>query len=160
FSYLTTDGSPASRETWSAISYSDVIDALTETQHRSPNLPASARIVIDHYVDLIRRNIVPDQTLIDQCRRLYSLHKDALDLIIEHGQVNSFVSAANAFFDKHTELEKFQIRPSQAAFLPKSLLEKVPPLEGTNWWGQARPVSLLFNLYEGRIGIVLEVGPF
>src|SRR5262249_9469278 len=56
--------------------------------------------------------------------------------------------------------EKFQIRPSQAAFLPKSLLEKVPPLEGTNWWGQARPLSLWFNFYEGRIGIVLEVGPF
>jgi hypothetical protein len=134
FGYLTTDGSTPSRETWSAIGYSDVIEALTETIQRSSDLTAPARMILDHYVDLIRRNIVPDQALIDQCRRLYSLHKDALDLIIEYGQVNSFVSAANAFLDKHTELEKFQIRPSQAAFLPKLLLECVPPLDGTNWW--------------------------
>jgi PD-(D/E)XK nuclease superfamily len=160
FSYLTADGSPASRETWSAISYSDVIEALTETLQRSSNLTAPARMVVDHYVDLIRRNIVPDQALIDQCRRLYLLHKDALDLIIEYGQVNSFVSAANSFLDKHPELEKFQIRPSQAAFLPRSFLERVPPIEGTNWWGQARPLALWFNFYDGRIGIILEVGPF
>ena len=102
---------------------------------------------------------MPDQALIDQCRRLYLLHKDALDLIIEYGQVNSFVSAANAFFDKHPEVEKFQIRPSQAAFLPRSFLERVPPIEGTNWWGQSRPMVLWFNFYDGRIGIVLEIGP-
>jgi hypothetical protein len=159
FSYLTPDGSPASRDTWSAISYSDVIEALTETVDRSSELTAPARMAIGHYVDLIRRNIVPDQALIDQCRRLYSLHKDALDLIIEYGQVNSFVAAANSFFDKHPELEKFQIRPSQAAFLSKSFLERIPPIQGTNWWGQSRPLALFFNLCNGRFGILLEFGP-
>ncbi|WOH82126.1 PD-(D/E)XK nuclease family protein [Bradyrhizobium sp. BEA-2-5] len=160
FCYLTPDGVPATRESWSAISYSDVAEALQDARSRLPSVTNHAGIVIDHYLDFIRRNIVPDQTLIDECRRLYLLHKDALDLIIEHGQVNSFSSAAGTFFQKHPELEKFAIRPAGAAFLPKSLLMHVPQLEGTNWWGQSRPFALWFNFYQERIGIVVEVGPF
>jgi hypothetical protein len=120
FCYLKAEGEPASREIWSPIGYSDIMDALQETMSRSFNLSSGARLIIDHYVDLVRRNIVPDQALIDECRKLYALHKDALDLIIEHGQVNSFVSAANAFFDNHTDLK----RAARTAFLPASVFDR------------------------------------
>jgi hypothetical protein len=160
FCLLTAEGESASRQTWSGIGYSEVIEALQEARHRSSNLTAQQTIVIDNYIDLVRRNIVPDQSLIEQCRRIYSLHKEAIDLIIEHGQVNSFVEASNTFFDKHPDLEKFQIRPTRAAFLPKQVLEQVPPIEGTNWWGQARPLVYWFNLDEMRLGFKIEVGPF
>jgi hypothetical protein len=158
--YLTADGGPASRETWTSIGYSDIIETLQEAKSRVPNLTTQASVLIDHYLDFIRRNIVPDQALIDQCRLLYQRHKDALDLIIEHGQLNSFVSAANTFFDKHLDLEKFAVRPTNASFLPRSLLQHVPKIEGTVWWGQARPFAFWFNFYDGKIGIVIEVGPF
>ena len=160
FCLLTAEGESASRQTWSGIGYSEVIEALQEARHRSSNLIAQHTIVIDNYIDLVRRNIVPDQLLIEQCRRIYSLHKEAIDLIIEHGQVNSFVEAANTFFDKHPDLEQFQIRPTRAGFLPKLVLEQVPPIEGTNWWGQPRPIVYWFNLDEMRLGFKIEVGPF
>jgi hypothetical protein len=160
FCYLTADGEPASRDTWSAVSYSDVIEALQESHQLSSNLPNETRMIIEHYVDAIRRNIVPDQALIDQCRRLYSLHKEALDLIIEHGQVNSFVAAADNFFNNHPDLKRFEVRSARVAFLPAPLLERVPEIEGTNWWGQSRPIVFWFNSYNDRFGIVIEVGPF
>jgi hypothetical protein len=160
FCLLTAEGESASRQAWSGMGYSAVIEALQEAKNRSANLTAQQRLVIDNYIDLVRRNIVPDQSLIEQCRRIYSLHKDAIDLIIEHGQVNSFVEAANTFFDKHPDVEKFQIGPTRAAFLPKLVLEQVPPIEGTNWWGQARPVAYWFNLDDMRLGFRIEVGPF
>jgi hypothetical protein len=160
FCLLTAEGESASRQTWSGIGYSDVIEALQEAKNRSANLTAQQSLVIDNYIDLVRRNIVPDQSLIEQCRRIYSLHKEAIDLIIEHGQVNSFVEAANTFFDKHPDLDQFQIRPTRAAFLPKQVLEQVPRIEGTNWWGQDRPLACWFDLYEMRLGFKIEVGPF
>jgi hypothetical protein len=55
---------------------------------------------------------------------------------------------------------KFEIRPARAGFLPKSLLEHIPEIEGTNWWGQYRPLVFWFNLYDGKFGVVIEVGPF
>jgi hypothetical protein len=60
YCYLTEEGDPASKERWSPISYANVIDALQEAKdHHSSNLTTEARIVIDHYIDVIRRNIVP-----------------------------------------------------------------------------------------------------
>ena len=103
---------------------------------------------------------MPDQSLIDQCRKLYARHKDVLDLIIRYGDVNSFSTAANNFFDNHPELKKFDVRAAGAAFLPAPMYERVPPFNGTNWWGQSRPLAFWFNFFETKIGIVIEVGPF
>jgi hypothetical protein len=62
FAYLTEDGEPASSQLWSTINYSDVKDALQEAlSHKLSSLSSEARMVIEHYIDLIRRNIVPDQ---------------------------------------------------------------------------------------------------
>ena len=161
YCYLTEEGDPASNELWSPISYSNVIDALQEAKdHHSSNLTTEARIVIDHYIDVIRRNIVPDQALIDQCRKLYNLHRDALDLIIRYGEVSAFNTAAEQFFKAHSELKGLVIRSAMAAFLPTTLFDIVPEIEGTNWWGQARPFIFWFRLVsDGRFGLIIEVGP-
>jgi hypothetical protein len=161
YCYLTEDGEPASNERWSPISYSNVIDALQEARdHHSSNLTTEATIVIDHYIDVIRRNIVPDQALIDQCRKLYNLHRDALDLIIRYGEVSAFNTAAEQFFKLHVELTVLRITSAFAAFLPTTLFDIVPEIEGTNWWGQARPLVFWFILTsDGRFGLVIEVGP-
>ena len=162
FSYLTKDGDSPSRELWSPMSYSDVLDAVQGAKFRqSSNLTNEAKIVIDHYVSLIRRNIVPDQELVEQCRKLYAQHKDALDLIIRYGEVNSFASAADLFFKRHSDLKSLVVRSSAAVFLPASLFEIVPQFEDTNWWGQSRPLLFWFNFPpDSRLGIVIEVGPF
>jgi hypothetical protein len=163
FSYLTKESDPASDDLWSDISYSDVIDALQEARSRESHLSDDAKLVIDHYVSLVRRNIVPDQDLIEQCRRLYAQHKDALDLIFQYGEADAFSSAANLFFKTHTDLKALKIRSGAAVFLPATLFEIVPPIEDTNWWGQSRPLLFWFNFRprgENKIGLVLEVGSF
>jgi hypothetical protein len=162
FAYLTKDGEPPSDQLWSAISYSDVIDALQEARsHHLSNLTSEATVVIDHYIALIRRNIVPDQELVDQCRKLYAKHKDALDLVLRYGEVNTFETAANQFFESHADLKLLASRTGRAAFLPVSLYDIAPQMEGTNWWGQSRPILYWFNLRpDNRFGLILEVGPF
>jgi hypothetical protein len=120
YCYLTEDGDPASNELWSPISYSNVVDALEEAKdHHSSKLTPEGRIVIDHYIDVIRRNIVPDQSLIDQCRKLYNLHRDALELIMRYGEVSAFDTAAGQFFKVHSELKDLGIRSAQGSFSTK-----------------------------------------
>lgn len=163
FSYLTKESDPASEDLWSDISYSDVIDALQNALNLPSSLSHEAKLVIDHYVSLIRRNIVPDQDLIEQCRRLYAQHKDALDLIFQYGEADAFSTAADLFFKTHADLKPLKIRSGAAVFLPAALLEIVPQIEGTNWCGQSRPLLFWFNFRphgDNKIGLVLEVGPF
>lgn len=161
FAYLTQNRDPASNDLWSTISYGDVVDALREAQsHHSTILTPEAKIVIEHYIGLIRRNIMPDQELIEQCRKLYAMHRDALDLIFRYGKVDAFVSAADLFFKSHEDIKPLLTRSGQAAFLPNPLLTILPEIAGINWWGQARPIIFWFNLRdEEALGLVIEVGP-
>ena len=148
FAYLTADGEPASSDLWSTLSYSDVIESLQEEKSRHlANLTDEATIVIDHYIGLIRRKIVqPDQDLVEQCRKLYALHKDALDLIMRYGERDTFVSAVDQFFKSHADLKPMVVRSGRAFFLPNSLCEIVPEIDGISWWGQSRPIGFWFNL--------------
>jgi hypothetical protein len=118
-------------------------------------------MVIDQYVSMIRRNIVPDQNLVEQCRKLYAQHRSALDLILRYGEVNAFEIAANAFFKSHSDVKVMAVRPSRAVFLPEPLYQIVPELEGTAWFGQSRPVAFWFYLRpDNRFGLIVEIGPF
>src|SRR5262245_20103217 len=68
FAYLTKDGDPPSNPMWSAIDYSHVVDALQEARsHPQSRLTDDAKVLVDHYIELIRRNIVPDEELKEQC---------------------------------------------------------------------------------------------
>jgi hypothetical protein len=146
FAYLTPEGDPPSSSTWSCISYTDVIDALATA--KPGELSKEAHLVIDHYIDMIRRNLVPDQELVEQCRRLYLKHREALDLIYRYGEINAFESAANSFFKEHPEFRWTAVKPRRAVFLPQAIFEVAPEMEGLNWFGQSRPI--LFWLYLGE----------
>ncbi len=160
FVFLTKGGDPPSNLLWSAIDYSDVVESLQEAKfYPQSNITNEAKVLVDHYIALIRRNIVPDEALVEQCRKLYLKHKSALDLVFRYGEVNAFGAATNQFFDRHSELKRLSSSNSRATFLPLTLLDAIPEIEGTNWQGQSRPVLYWFNLQPGKLGLVLEVGP-
>ncbi|MGY4308950.1 hypothetical protein ACVIJ6_006193 [Bradyrhizobium sp. USDA 4369] len=163
FSYLTVDEDHPSEQTWSAIGYSGVLEALQESMtYHSANLTSEVSTVLNHYVTLIRRKIVPDQELIEQCRAIYAQHRQALDLIIRFGTVDPFVSAADLFFKEHTDLEQATVSPNRAVFTPSVLANVVPKGVGSSWAGYQRAVAFWFNLYRPKnsLGLIIEVAPF
>ena len=48
------------------------------------DLAPDVSLVIGNYIDVIRRDIVEDEKLIEVCNKIYAKHKRALDLIFEH----------------------------------------------------------------------------
>ena len=84
FIYLSPDGSsPSDPERWMAMSYADVLD-IVETARRKTRSPADAGLLIDNYIETIRRDVVGDERLEQICAEIYSKHRRALDLIYEH----------------------------------------------------------------------------
>ncbi|WP_159450427.1 PDDEXK-like family protein [Bradyrhizobium mercantei] len=158
--YLTPpDADTPSSSRWSSISYADVLQALTKAR-QSKVLAPEIQLTINHYVELIRRNIVPDDELIEQCRQIYAKHRQALELIYRYGDVNSFHTAASNFFKEHPEFRWSTLKPSRAAFLPASIYDAAPEMRGMNWFGQARPVLFWFSWEPKKLGLIIEVGPF
>src|SRR6185437_4334491 len=47
-------------------------------------LKPDVRVLISHYAQLLRRHIVVDSEIADLCRKIYSKHAKAIDLILEH----------------------------------------------------------------------------
>lgn len=82
--YLSPEGVEASDpEFWFSISYTDVLRILESAKKKVKLLP-DAELLIDNYIETIRRDIVGDERLAKICAEIYAKHQKALDLIFEN----------------------------------------------------------------------------
>ena len=82
--FLTPDGeSPSDVENWDVLTYNNVVETLERVKEHKKVLP-DVDLMIKNYIDIVRRDIVEDQQLIDVCNKIYNKHKKALDLIFEY----------------------------------------------------------------------------
>lgn len=90
FIYLTPTGedpiTEQGKEFWSVCSYRMIVDLIEETcQKYRSTIGSEVHTLMSHYAALIRRHVVKDSEIADLCRKIYKQHKQALDLIYEHG---------------------------------------------------------------------------
>ncbi len=87
FVYLTPDGhipeKPEDQEHWQPLSYAQII-VMIEKAMAGKTINPDVKMVIQHYIDAIRRHIMDDKELESRCKGIYQKHKDALDLIFEY----------------------------------------------------------------------------
>ncbi len=89
--FLTPDGDvPSDPENWEAISYRELIDELERITANVELLP-DAELMIKNYIEIIRRDIVEDQELVEICNKIYQKHKRAFELIYENKTDNRSV---------------------------------------------------------------------
>jgi len=82
--YLSPEGVEASEpDYWCSMSYQDVLSIVENARKKIKLLP-DAELLIDNYVDTIRRDIVGDERLAQICAEIYAKHHKALDLIFEN----------------------------------------------------------------------------
>ena len=82
--YLSPSGAEScSPDTWLAMSYRDVMQIIESACRKTILLP-EAKMLINNYLETIRRDIVGDERLAQICAEIYTKHKKALDLIYEN----------------------------------------------------------------------------
>ena len=82
--YLSPEGAEASDpDNWCSMSYEDVMH-IVENARKKVNLIPEAQLLIDNYINTIRRDIVGDERLARICAEIYAKHQKALDLIFEN----------------------------------------------------------------------------
>lgn len=84
FIYLSPEGDLASDpDNWCSMSYSDVL-RIVESSSRRFDLSSDAKLLIENYIQTIRRIIMGDERLARICQEIYAKHQKALDLIYEN----------------------------------------------------------------------------
>lgn len=163
FVFLTPDASEPSDVNWSTIDYDFVVLAVEDLlKLYVGKLNGGLEQVLKDYVSLLRRYVVEDYKLKEACQRIYELHKSALDLIFEHGDVKRghFADAAQRFFKNQEGLEiQGVLHPKRCAFLPKEIVGLIPSDPSINWHKQNKPLLMWFEDLGEKAKLILEVGP-
>lgn len=82
--FLSPDGRESSEpETWLSMGYQDILDILDSSSKKVHLIPET-QLLINNYIDTIRRDIVGDEKLSQICAEIYAKHQRALDLLFEY----------------------------------------------------------------------------
>lgn len=74
---------PSESETWGQLSLQDVVSRF-EIVANTRLTSAKGTPLLNQYIAMLRRHIMPDNTLTELARKLWNEHGEALDLLIEH----------------------------------------------------------------------------
>lgn len=165
--YLTPEGEePSDCDNWDILTYREIATTLNELQNTMDMAPAVS-LVIGNYLDVIRRDIVEDEKLIEICNKIYAKHKRALDLIFEHrtdGQT-LLADAIKATLTALTEEGIICAPPFTSAntnffvFRTNEMNRYLPPIAtATSSWGNEYVYVYWIAIHENQISGVFEIG--
>lgn len=107
--YLSPDGEePKEPENnfWQVITYSSVVEILNSIyQDKKKELMPEVQLLIENYMDTIKRNLIMDDKLIEICNKIYTKHRRALDLIFENRE-DMMLQISNICKNKLREMSK------------------------------------------------------
>jgi hypothetical protein len=83
--FLTPDRRLPSEEAYIPVGYDVVHSVLVELlERRSSTLAPAVKLLLEHYIQLLRRHVLSNTDIVELCQRIYEKHEAALDLIFEH----------------------------------------------------------------------------
>jgi hypothetical protein len=160
--FLTPDRLIPSESIYLSAGYKDIHDILNRIlATRAASIGPAVRVLIEHYIQMLRRHIMSESEIAQLCRDIYYKHKQALDLIFEHrpdtqSQISSLVKG---FVEKEKELILDYASKSYIFFLPKQL--DLPGLRRGEGWTQSKRI-LMFEFYyynKTTLKLTLLIGP-
>lgn len=160
--FLTPDGeSPSDVENWDVLTYMDIVEILENLKKRV-KFQSDVSVMIDNYIEIIRRDIVEDQQLIEICNRIYNKHRKALDLIYAN-RTDSKNQLSNLITEALNKLEEegliiYSGNWGNMAFRTEKMDKLLPLLKnGVSSWKNEQIYAYWLNFDGNRFYGVLEL---
>ena len=162
--FLTPDGRDASDpENWISFSYEEIIECL-ENSVAGINLRDEIRLIVDNYIDTVRKNIMKekDEKLVSICNEIYNKHRTALRLIFENVSIDSSVESeilCNTLKELEEEGKILYKENNSWHFFTKEMDEFLPDL-GSNdsSWGTTWVYYYWFEKPTDKLVLHFEIG--
>lgn len=161
--YLTPDGEdPSDTDNWDVFTYSEVLEILEHISGKV-ELRDDVKLMIDNYIDVLRRDIVEDKKLIEICDKIYNKHRHALDLIYEHRTDSRNVTAkyVRELLSSRDDIEFDEDGSNNTVFVfhTKEMSEILPNLKEKNSsWKNVYPYMYWIECYSDNIVGHFEFG--
>ena len=82
--FLTPEGTAASDKEYLSLGYNELASIVEEQLlQQDSSLRADTKLILSHYVEMLRRHIVDDKRLKGLARQLYERHREAFEFILE-----------------------------------------------------------------------------
>lgn len=163
--FLTPDGEePSDVVNWCVITYLDVVEILERINNKIELLP-DVELMIKNYIEVIRRDIVEDEKLIQICNKIYEKHKRALDLIYENridirGQLAALIKNILKEFSTEKDIILYAgSMNSYVKFNTNFMNQKLGVLsESNSSWNTKDVYYYWFFVDQDRFRLVFELG--
>ena len=159
--YLTPDGEKPTDEDWEILAYEEIVNTLSDICQQT-NIASDILLMINNYIEIIRRDVMEDKELIDICTKIYSKHKKALDLIYEH-RMNS-TQTANIIVDVLQDLSKkgdiiFENNKTNTfiRFCTENMNRFLPDLPNKVSWGNKHSYAYEFHLLREKFTLCITL---
>lgn len=159
--YLTPEGDIPSDESWIVINYSQICNMTEEVLKRLENkLGDDFRLLLRHYIQMLRRYIVSDSPIEELCRKIYQKHRHAIDLILEY-RPDLQASIRGYLEQLIREDQDLILESGSKAYIRFSLKSwDVATLrQGGIWIESKRMLVFEFKNYLDRLYLGLIIGP-
>ncbi len=108
---------------------------------RGSQMPEAVAAFLAQYIATLRRLTMQDTKLTELCRTIYRRHREAIDLIKEHGGMSLFNQVATDIIERDGGCENLNSSNSNLWFLPAPWARAVPE-NGTAWHHLKRNVGV------------------
>jgi PD-(D/E)XK nuclease superfamily protein len=161
--FLTPEALMPSDESWLVFSYETVADIISELiRYKNDRMNENVLSFISNYMTVLRRYIVGKSEVEEICQKIYSGHKEALDLIFQYKpdtylEVSQYLQQQLAASDRDIIVEttgKTVIR-----FTTKLLDSLIDRSDSVEWVKSKRIILFEFSNNENGLVLRLYIGP-
>lgn len=163
---LTPDGRFPDDPEYTPYSYVQLADVLHNlANEEGTTFGHDAQLIVRHYVEMLRRHVVPDEQLKSLATRLYERHKEAFDFVFENmPRPANLLDVVRARAESCGGLAIDSATPSNFRFVPEQWDAELQNLrcDPTQWTKSGRGILFEAKVYAdkpGRVNISLIVGP-
>jgi hypothetical protein len=131
FVYLTREGDEPSDEEWTTYTYRDIHDVLRRVRRTNEaSIGDDVRTFLDHYLTLLGSRFMDDPKIEELCQRIYKHHRQALELIFEHGGLGTgrVVRTCEQVVTGDSRFRLIVRTPQRFRFIPTKWEKMLPPV--------------------------------
>ncbi|ESZ26609.1 PD-(D/E)XK nuclease family protein [Mesorhizobium sp. L2C067A000] len=162
--FLTPHGGDPDHGDYAAYDYRQLAETLESLIETGSDIPTETRLLIRHYVEMVRRHIVQDDRLRSLAQQLYERHKEAFDFIYDcRPEPLSLLTALRLTVQNVDGLIEDSAGTNVFRFVPTVWDEKLRTIKGDpNKWSRTGR-GLLFEVktyasIPGRVNVSLIIG--
>ena len=145
------------------MSYADVVDVAEATlASRASSIGQPIALALEHYVDLLRRYVVPDSAIPELCAKIWRHHGEALEMLYEHRPdlQRDLADYLTSLIEDTQQVLSVESSKQYVRFAVPEWDDYPCQLSGPgNWAGQSRLLLFEFVNQPNMLGLKLELGP-